>query len=200
MPDIVITTAGIPATMNDTLAEAFTWTGRTGALAGYQYMPLLDGSTYVRTRYGENGTREVHSDDLQLCQEATNLFKRETVLNAILPTLGKALSKTSWLKKAQGSSNAEDIDGKAYQVAKEGGKHSNFYTQYITKSSEEIQRGIRSIEKQIAEHEDKIANPQKYIEDFSKLDPRQQEAPINRNWPSDIVLLLIRLFHGMLIL
>jgi hypothetical protein len=39
---------------------------------------------------------------------------------------------------------------------------------------------------QIAEHQDKIKNPEKYIPNFKSLDPRQQHALINKKWPSDI--------------
>jgi RHS repeat-associated protein len=74
----------------------------------------------------------------------------------------------------------------AYDIAKEGGKHSGFYKQYVNKSPKEIGRGIQSIEKEIAEHQAKIINPEKYIPNFKDLDSRQQEALINRKWPSDI--------------
>ncbi|WP_152669059.1 hypothetical protein [Paenibacillus sp. DMB20] len=76
--------------------------------------------------------------------------------------------------------------GKAFDVAKSGGKHSGFYNQYVGKSDDEIRKGIQSIEKQIAEHQDKIRNPEAHIPSFRELDPRQQEALINKKWPSDI--------------
>ncbi len=53
-------------------------------------------------------------------------------------------------------------------------------------SKREIEKGIRSIKKQIAEHEAKIANPEKHIGDWSKLDPRKQSDLVNRKWPGDI--------------
>jgi Pre-toxin TG len=74
----------------------------------------------------------------------------------------------------------------AYDIAKSGGKHSGFYKQYINKSPDEIRKAINSINKQIAEHQDKIKNPEKYIPNFKSLDPRQQHALINKKWPSDI--------------
>lgn len=37
-----------------------------------------------------------------------------------------------------------------------------------------------------AEHEEKIANPKKFIPNWDELDPRQQRALIERKWPSDI--------------
>jgi len=46
--------------------------------------------------------------------------------------------------------------------------------------------GIKSLEKQIAEHQEKIANPEKYIPNFRQLNPRQQEALITEKWLGDI--------------
>jgi RHS repeat-associated protein len=74
----------------------------------------------------------------------------------------------------------------AFEIAKEGGKHAGFLKNNLTRSTEELQKGINSIEKVIAEHQSKIANPSKYIENWSKLDPRQQQSLINKKWPSDI--------------
>lgn len=68
-----------------------------------------------------------------------------------------------------------------YKVAKEGGKHSGFYKQYVSKSNDQINKGISSIQKQIEEHEDKIKNPTKYIPGFKELDPRQQKALLTKN-------------------
>jgi hypothetical protein len=48
------------------------------------------------------------------------------------------------------------------------------------------QRGIRFIEKQIAEHESKSADPAKHIDDWVNLDPRQQAALVTKKWPGDI--------------
>jgi RHS repeat-associated protein len=74
----------------------------------------------------------------------------------------------------------------AFEIAAEGGKHAGFLRNYLGKSAKELDRGIASLEKEIATHLDKIKNPGKYIEGFEKLDPRQQQALINKKWPSDI--------------
>jgi hypothetical protein len=57
---------------------------------------------------------------------------------------------------------------------------------YQGKSPEELRRGIASLQKQIALHKDKIANPEKHLPNWSSLDPRQQEALVQKKWPSDI--------------
>jgi hypothetical protein len=90
------------------------------------------------------------------------------------------------------STRNKGISGKAsdandpYAVASAGGRHAGFLRSYSSKSVAELDRGIRSIEKQIALHEDKIRNPNKHVPNFVKLDPRQQKALVEKTWPSDI--------------
>ena len=74
----------------------------------------------------------------------------------------------------------------AFDVAKAGGRHAGFLKNYAGRTPAEIQNGIASIEKRIAEHQSWIANPQSKIPNFGSLDPRQQAALINSKWPSDI--------------
>jgi hypothetical protein len=74
----------------------------------------------------------------------------------------------------------------AFEIASEGGKHAGFLRNYAGKSANELRRGMASLEKEIATHIDKIKNPEKYIEGFSKLDPRQQKALLEKKWPRDI--------------
>ncbi len=73
-----------------------------------------------------------------------------------------------------------------FAAAEAGGKHSGFLANYIGKSAGELQRGINSLKKQIAEHTAKIADPETAIAGFSQLDPRQQAALLNSKWPGDI--------------
>lgn len=75
---------------------------------------------------------------------------------------------------------------KTYEIAKNGGKHAKMLSDYSNKPIKEIQNGIKSYEKQIAIHKDKIASSSKYCPDWDKLDIRQREALINKKWPSDI--------------
>lgn len=82
--------------------------------------------------------------------------------------------------------NAAEGTTKAYEIASQGGKHSGFYKQYINKPVDQIKKGINKLKKQIGLHQEKIKNPTKHIKDFYDLDPRQQQALINKKWPSDI--------------
>lgn len=79
----------------------------------------------------------------------------------------------------------------AYEIAKEGGKHASTYKKYLEVSSKEIQKGIRSLEKQIKEHTDLIKNPSETMAkmgkgDYKSLDPRQQKHLVDVKWPGDI--------------
>ncbi|KIE04805.1 hypothetical protein NF27_FR00010 [Candidatus Jidaibacter acanthamoeba] len=86
-----------------------------------------------------------------------------------------------------GKGQVDDIKIDPYKEAmREGGKHQAWAKQYVDKPDIELERGIKSFEKQIKLHEDKIKNPEKYYPDFKKLDIREQEANINKIWPRDI--------------
>jgi len=57
---------------------------------------------------------------------------------------------------------------------------------YLNKTSAEVQKGIGSLEKQITEHQAKIAGPERFVSNFKQLDPRQQKFLLEKKWPSDI--------------
>ena len=90
------------------------------------------------------------------------------------------------------STNSPGSGGfEAYNTAKNGGKHSGFYRNYVGKPTEQIQKGIKKIQRQIEEHQNLIRDPKKYLSEYGKgdwdtLDPRQQKALVTKKWPSDI--------------
>jgi RHS repeat-associated protein len=73
----------------------------------------------------------------------------------------------------------------AYRIAAGGGKHAGTLKNYTGRSLKEIQKGIRSLNKQIREHKDKIKDPSKYIKEFEKRDPREQAGLVSK-WKDDI--------------
>jgi hypothetical protein len=97
-----------------------------------------------------------------------------------------ALAPVAVAMSARGSDGEGAPSQSALEIAETGGKHAGFLKNYQGKSPEELRRGIASIQKQIALHKDKMANPEKHIPNWSSLDPRQQEALIQKKWPSDI--------------
>ena len=74
----------------------------------------------------------------------------------------------------------------AFQIAKEGGRHAGFLKNYLGRSATEIRKGIASLEREIAKHRAKIANPGRALPNWDTLDPRQQQALLTEKWPSDI--------------
>ena len=102
---------------------------------------------------------------------------------AIGTIVGRAVSAFSGYLARKASEAATE---EAFEIASSGGRHSGFLQNYLSRSKEEIRRAIKSIEKQIAKHEGKISNPEEHIESWPKLDPRQQDALVNRKWPGDI--------------
>ncbi len=80
----------------------------------------------------------------------------------------------------------QDLGSKAYQNAMNGGKHSTWTNEYLSKSSKEIEKGIKSIDKQIKLHQGKIKSPEIYCPGWSNLDARYQQDLITSKWPSDI--------------
>ena len=74
----------------------------------------------------------------------------------------------------------------AYELAKSGGKHSPWYKQQLDLGYRQLQKGIESIQKQIADHESWVAEPQKKVKDWFIRDPRYQAGLLNK-WQQDIM-------------
>jgi RHS repeat-associated protein len=73
----------------------------------------------------------------------------------------------------------------AFEVAKTGGRHSGLLKEYMNKSTIEIQRALRSYEKQVTVHAEKLNDPARFAEGLSKMEPRAQEGLL-RHWQQDL--------------
>jgi hypothetical protein len=73
----------------------------------------------------------------------------------------------------------------AYEIAKAGGKRSSWYKGYREQGERQLLKGIRKLEKQIASHENWIANPLSKIQNYNDLDSRER-AGLIRGWKTDI--------------
>ena len=73
----------------------------------------------------------------------------------------------------------------AYEVAKAGGKHAPWYKQQLDLGHRQLQKGIQSIENQIADHQSWIDNPQRKVKDWAARAPRYQ-AGLLKKWRQDI--------------
>ncbi|QVL58018.1 MAG: hypothetical protein KFB93_02745 [Simkaniaceae bacterium] len=74
----------------------------------------------------------------------------------------------------------------AYINAKNGGKHANLIPECGGQSIREIKKSIRSYEKQIVKHKDKIVNPSNHIKEWDTLDARHQEHLVKVKWSEEI--------------
>ncbi|MDD5037121.1 MAG: hypothetical protein PHE55_20535 [Methylococcaceae bacterium] len=72
-----------------------------------------------------------------------------------------------------------------YENAKAGERHGGFYRKWKDKRTEEIEKSIRSLQEQIDLHQNKINNPDQYID--PDVSPQQRDGLINRYWPKEIL-------------
>ena len=149
---------------------------KTGAALSFAAMVPFAGWAATGGKFVRNGIK--YSDEVAGAakhgDEAADTARR-------LPCISSSPSR-----KGPGLAKPLAACDDAYEAAKSGGRHAGWMRDMATKPSNELRRGIRNLEKQIAEHQDKIANPEKHIPDFRSLDPRQQQALLTKKWPGDI--------------
>jgi hypothetical protein len=73
----------------------------------------------------------------------------------------------------------------AYELAKAGGKHHNWYREQQKNGIRQIRKGIASFEKRIAEHHEWIENPSLKVGNWESRDFRYQ-AGLLKHWRNDI--------------
>ena len=69
----------------------------------------------------------------------------------------------------------------AYEIAKAGGRQAGLLRTYQAKSTAEIQRALRSYERQVALHRQKVHSPEQFIQEWDQKSPRVQQALL-RHW------------------
>ena len=74
----------------------------------------------------------------------------------------------------------------AYEVARAGGRHSGLLRVYQEKSTSELQRAVRSYERQVELHRQKIEHPEQFVQDWDQKSPRVQSG-LRRHWQEDRV-------------
>jgi len=76
----------------------------------------------------------------------------------------------------------------SYVEAMNGGKHSGWAEQYLAKPTQEIEKAIKSLEKQIELHQEKIKNPDKYVVPEKRIQDTlsKKHNLINKVWPEQI--------------
>ena len=127
---------------------------------------------------------------------ATTSLAADAAMGVLTEGIGTLVTLRKLERTAEAADHVRDAEKVVEKTAKVGNhlddaaaameKHSGFRRVYAERSPAEIKKGISSLERQIAEHESKIANPERHIPGWSSLDPRQQRALIEKKWPSDI--------------
>jgi hypothetical protein len=69
------------------------------------------------------------------------------------------------LKRSSGWGRLDVPEASAYEVAKPGGRHAGLLRMYRGQSVEEIQRALRSDERQTALHRQKLSSPETFVQD-----------------------------------
>jgi len=74
----------------------------------------------------------------------------------------------------------------AYEIAKAGGRHAGLLRTYWRKSVTEIQRALRSYEKQVALHQQKVSSPENFVKNWGKKSSRTQQGLL-QHWQEDLI-------------
>ena len=75
-----------------------------------------------------------------------------------------------WYNDGGGGENVRDVErfDRIFEEAKNNGRHAGTYKQAVEKSPAQLNKSIRSHEKQVTEHQDKINNPVKHYPNWEK--------------------------------
>lgn len=76
--------------------------------------------------------------------------------------------------------------GGAFAAARAGGTHAGFLGNYYDLPAHLVRKGIRSIEKQIANHEAWIADPVIKLKHLAEMNPEQVRRYVEEKWPADV--------------
>jgi hypothetical protein len=91
------------------------------------------------------------------------------------------------------------VQQNAYAIARAGGRHARLLRIYERKSATEIQRALRSYERQVELHRQKIHSPEQFVQDWRTLRSHVQSGLL-RHWQEDLVLNqeLVEIMRGLL--
>ncbi len=124
--------------------------------------------------------------------EILNAGKTSAFLGEELGFTAKEMGQLQKTGKLEGAINSlldrlvSQSESEVFKAAISKDSHVKMVRDYLSKPAKEVQKGIKSYEKQIALHQEKIANPSKFIPHWDKLHPERQQALINKKWPAEI--------------
>lgn len=73
----------------------------------------------------------------------------------------------------------------AFKIAQEGGRHAGQLKQFLKQDATQLRRSIRTFDKNIAKHQNWIANPRSKITEWHTFSAKRQ-ADIIHHWQQDI--------------
>ncbi len=80
---------------------------------------------------------------------------------------------------------ADDAGRGAFEIAKEGGKHSGLLKNYASRNTKEVRNAVKGYQKQVGLHKDKLANPAKYAKNWKSISAEQQQGLLQK-WQADL--------------
>lgn len=100
--------------------------------------------------------------------------------------IGTAANIIDLGKGAKAAAGAVDVAAKsATQIAQAGGRHAGQLAQFAKQTPDQLGKTINSFDKQIAKHEEFIANPTSHVPNFNELSTKHQGNLIH-HWGQDI--------------
>jgi hypothetical protein len=72
------------------------------------------------------------------------------------------------------------------EALEKGGRHSGLLKEYAKRSPKEIEKALRSYEKQVAIHKEKIANPAKFAKNWDGM-TNTERAGLLTKWQKDLI-------------
>ena len=92
----------------------------------------------------------------------------------------------AYLKVVRSCGGVHVTDRGAYEMARGGGRHAGLLRVYQAKSTAELRRALRSYERQVERHRQKIEYPEQFVQDWDTKSLRVQQG-LRRHWQDDII-------------
>lgn len=94
------------------------------------------------------------------------------------------LKRLGDFEKAAKTAMLGNMKSKDFEIAQNGGRHHGFLTDWRDKKESKIRKSIASLQKNIAIHQEKIANPHDYI--VRSVSEQELNYLISVYWPKEI--------------
>lgn len=166
-------------------------TGKSGSTG--EYIIYKDWyQKYVVDKYGQEQADimrkklENETSDFKQYQRYMKLLGNDMPAKSFAEFQELKYNKVDEWKQLQRAYRAVNVDSaKVFETAKSGGRHSGIYNDAMSKTMNQLDRTIRSHEKQVSEHYKKITNPEKYDINWSNKSQVEKDGLL-RKWEKDM--------------